>query len=327
VTENCRVVGDRLRDRFFARRLDRSPYCPPPSSNRQQGLPHLTVSFNAMNRRTFLKATGGTSLLGLAAGCLGGEEGEATETANPDATTSGTTTDGTTTESDETTEDGDQQDIDGEVGESPQALSVASRELYRTDGEVGLRATVENTGDEAFHYVEAEVTLQDDQGEVLYEFIDETEEEQIERLAPGDSWQFDVVFQEAQMAEVRTYTIDLEGYRADENEAFDGVVGEVDQQDPNLEITSHNLTRQQSTAFVSGTIRNVGDESIDSVEVSVTLYDDDNEELFDFDDTVEEEADVAKLPPGQAWSFRVTFEDADMKKVGRYVVSADSDLV
>jgi uncharacterized cupredoxin-like copper-binding protein len=276
-----------------------------------------------MDRRKFLKATGGTSLLGLAAGCLGGESGEATETANPDATTTGDAT----TETDETTEQSDQQDIEGEVGESPQALTVADREIYRTDGEVGLRATVNNTGDEAFHYVEAEVTLQDDQGEVLYEFIDETEEEQVDELAPGKSWEFDVVFQEAKMDEVRTYTIDLEGHSAGENEAFDDIVGETDQQDPNLEITSHNLTRQQSTAFVSGSVRNVGEETINSVEVSVTLYDDDDNELFDFDDTVEEETDVAKLPPGQAWSFRVTFEDVDMKKVGRYVVSADSDLV
>jgi archaellum component FlaG (FlaF/FlaG flagellin family) len=294
-----------------------------------------------MDRRKFLKAASGTAVLGLTAGCLGGEEDQATETADPDETTTeagtATETEGTSTADNETTDEGTTdegtttedgaEDVQGEVGETPSALSVTDRELYRTDGEVGLRATVENTGEQAYEHVEAEVTLQDDQGEILYEFVDETEDEEIDSLASGDTWQFDVVFQKAQMGEVRTYTVDLEGDLADQADAFDDVVDEVDQQDPNLEITSHNLTREESTTFVSGTVKNVGGETIESVEVSVTLYDDGNNELLDLNDTVEEEGDVAKLPPGQVWDFRVTFQDVDMQNVARYVISADSDIV
>ena len=168
-----------------------------------------------MNRRTLLTTASGIALTGLSAGCLSGSQGTGTGTPDTDTTAeTAETTDATetTTGADETTtSDGDSVDIEGELADAPTALEVTSRELYETDGEVGLRGTVENAGDETYKWVEAEVTLQDDQGDVLYEFIDESEEELTEGLEPGETWEFDVVFEEAEMADVRTYTLDLEG--------------------------------------------------------------------------------------------------------------------
>lgn len=165
-----------------------------------------------------LTTASGIALTGLSAGCLSGSQGSGTETPNADAaaeaaeTTDATDATETTTGANETTTgDGGSVDIEGELADTPTALEVTSRELYETDGEVGLRGTVENTGDETYKWVEAEVTLQDDQGDALYEFIDESEEELTEGLEPGERWEFDVVFQEAEMGDVRTYTLDLEG--------------------------------------------------------------------------------------------------------------------
>ncbi|WP_168191261.1 DUF3426 domain-containing protein [Haloprofundus sp. MHR1] len=154
----------------------------------------------------------------------GGENGDS-ET-SPNDTTDGNETEETTTEGDETaenetggnetdgnaTEDGAFGDVDGEItDDSDENLEVTERELYESNGEVGLRGTIENVGDTAYEFVEVEVTLQDDQGEVLVEFIDETEEEEIDRLEPGETWEFDVVFEEAQMEEVSSYSIGVDG--------------------------------------------------------------------------------------------------------------------
>jgi hypothetical protein len=173
-----------------------------------------------MFRRKFIKATGATMLGGALAGCSGTSSGNtetgggATETASDGATDTtsedtGTTGDGTGTESD------DLGDLDSEIlDDDPEALQVTNEELYEEESAVGLRGTVENTGDVPYESVEVEVTLQDDQGEVLYEFIDETEEEQMQTLKAGAEWEFDVVFEEAKMNEVRKYTVELDGDRA-----------------------------------------------------------------------------------------------------------------
>lgn len=302
-----------------------------------------------MFRRKFLKAASGPAVVGLTAGCMGGENSQATEQATPDETdaaggdtdtaedtateTEATETE-TTSEGDEetTTGEGDTPDLEGQVAEgSPENLEVTNHELYRTDGgAVGLRGTVENTGEETYRYVEADVTLQDDEGDVLYEFIDEQEEESTVTLDAGSSWQFDVVFEEADnMSAVTAYTVALDGVLASEITPgeVDGIYGETDEVDPDLEITSHELTREESTTYVTATVENAGGENIQSVEVTVTLYDADDNELDVFNNTVEESEDVQELAPGESWQARVEFEDIDMQEVARYVVRADSTLV
>ena len=173
-------------------------------------------SSDTVIRRRFLTTVSGIALAGVSAGCLGGGQDASTETATADESTAETTeVNETTTETNETTTGANETttagtDVEGEIADAPTALEVTNRELYSTDGEVGLSGTVENTGDETYQWVEAEVTLQDDQGDVLYEFVDESEEELTEGLKPGKTWQFDVVFEEANMADVRTYTLDRE---------------------------------------------------------------------------------------------------------------------
>jgi len=276
-----------------------------------------------MRRRRFIEAAGATGLAGLIAGCIGGQGPGDTGTESP--TDAGTETGtGNETETGTGTDDGGS-DVTGTVGDTEDGLEVTNHELYETDGEVGLQGTIRNTGDQAYGYVEAEVTLQDDQGEVLYEFIDETEEESVSQLEVGSEWQFDVVFEEAQMSEVSEYTIDVDGYPVADTDW--NVTGDIDNQDENLEILSTHLTRQESRTFVTGAVKNVGGEAAENVEVNVTLYDDDDNELFDFNDTVEEEEERQRLPPGQIWDFRVEFDDVDMQEVARYVVTAESELV
>ncbi|MFC6723708.1 FxLYD domain-containing protein [Halobium palmae] len=304
-----------------------------------------------MHRRQLLKTTGALAGgLGLA-GCGGQSGSEATETeAVTDTEAAATTASGneTTTMGNETTgnestgtTDGDISDIDGELGDSPPGLEVTGRELYETNGEVGLRGTVENTGNGEYATVEAEVTLQDDQGEILYEFIDESEEAQTASLPPGESWQFDVLFEEAQMAEVTSYTITLDG-DADGaggtgnesagnetgNQSAGVLDGEVDEDtDPNFEILSHQFSRSGESASVTGEIENTGDETANSVEVSVTLFDEEDNEIDVFTNSLEEEEDVDQIASGETWQFDVQFTDVDMQNVGYYRVSVDSDLV
>ncbi|MDS0297271.1 DUF3426 domain-containing protein [Halogeometricum sp. S1BR25-6] len=127
-----------------------------------------------------------------------------------------TTSEGMGNESGTGTGDGDALDIDGEIlDDSPAGLEVTDRELYQNESAVGLQGTVSNTGDVPYENVQVQVTLQDDQGEVLYEFIDEAETEATQTLAAGSEWQFDVVFEEANMEEVSSYTIELDGDEAE----------------------------------------------------------------------------------------------------------------
>lgn len=289
----------------------------------------------AMRRRKLLKATGAAAFAGLAAGCIGegpGAGGGETDTEAPTATASPTETgttepEGTTNETDTQTgtEDGDLLDIDGEIGDTPDNLEVTNHELYQTNGEVGLRGTIQNVSDQAYGHVEAEVTLQDDQGDILYEFIDETEEESVPQLEAGNEWQFDVVFEEAQMSEVTEYTIDVNGYPVTDAD-FGDITEEVNNQDKNVKILTSSLTREESQTVVVGAIKNVSEEPVENVEVNVTLYDDNDKEVSDFTDTVEEEEGSQQMVPGQIWYFRVDIEDVDMQNIGRYVVTVESSL-
>jgi archaellum component FlaG (FlaF/FlaG flagellin family) len=301
-----------------------------------------------MDRRKFLKATG-TVAGGLTLAGCGGQSGGANET---EAVTNETTTDaGTTATGNETTATGNESagnesgaladwDVDGELGDSPEGLEVTNDELYQTNGEVGLRGTVENTGSTPYESVEAEVTLQDDQGEILYEFIDETEEADTSSLPAGESWQFQVVFEEAQPGEVASYTINLDGDVAqtagdegnesagNESAAGDVLDGEIaDDTDPNFEILSHEFSRSGDSASVTGEIENTGDETANSVEVSVTLFDEQDNQIDIFTNSLEEENDVNQIAPGDTWQFDVQFTDVDMANVGYYRVDVDSDLV
>jgi hypothetical protein len=164
-----------------------------------------------MERRTFIRATGaaGAAAAGLGmAGCLGGESGEATDQ-EPDA--SGNQTGGTGAAGDARS---DFLELEGEVtGDSVGALEVVERNLYRTATGTGLLGTVENTGNNPYEFVEVNVTMYDDAGEILYEFVDETEEAEIDGIfGPGQRWNFNVRFQEVNdISAITRYTITVNG--------------------------------------------------------------------------------------------------------------------
>ncbi|WP_380680326.1 FxLYD domain-containing protein [Salinigranum sp. GCM10025319] len=288
-----------------------------------------------MERRKFVRTTGVAAVGLVTAGCLGGETDETTQTSTERSTESNTEqpAEGSTATGESNEEIGDL-DIDGRIGDTPEHLEVTGQELYRTNGEVGVRGTVENTGDQPYESVEVAVVLHDDAGDVLVEFIDEKEEEETGRLDAGGTWEFDVVFEEAQLSEVTEYEVNLDGDLAqtagDEGSAaeeldIDGEIG--DDTDPDFEITSHAFQRAGETAQVSGTIENTGNETAQSVEVSVTLYDAQDNEIDVFTNSTEEEEDISELAPDETWDFTVQFSDVDMQNVGRYVVSVDSDII
>ena len=170
-----------------------------------------------MFRREFLETTTGSAVLGLAAGCVSPESGQTTEATTADDTGTGTDA---ATEGEATTTDGAEEviNLDGEVAaNAPDALAVTSRTLYRSeDGQVAMRGIVENTGDRAFSNVQVVVTLENDQGDVLFESSDETETEDLPRLEPGNIWRFKVVFEEVdELSSVTGYTIALDGTKVE----------------------------------------------------------------------------------------------------------------
>ena len=53
--------------------------------------------------------------------------------------------------------------------------------------------------------------MYDDAGEILFDFIDEVEEADLDGgLGPGGTWQSDIVFEEADLNDISRYTIDIE---------------------------------------------------------------------------------------------------------------------
>jgi hypothetical protein len=162
-----------------------------------------------MDRRAFIE-TSGAVVAGLAvAGCMGGESGEATD-AEPDASgnnTGNTTGGGTGAAGDARS---DFLELEGEISaDSAGGLEVVERNLYATANGTGLTGTVENTGNQPYEFVEVNVTMYDDANEVLYEFVDETEEAEIDGIfEPGERWNFNVRFQEVNnLQEIVRYTV------------------------------------------------------------------------------------------------------------------------
>ena len=288
-----------------------------------------------MFRRRFLAGVAGSAGVGLTAGCVG-ESGRTTEAG--DGAASGTTARGSATDTDPTGAAAAGEEsvpaVDGTVdGDGPDGLSVAAHELYRGDDGLGLRGSVENTGDGTYGYVEAEVTLRDDRGVPLAEFADE--EERPVALEPGDEWAFDVPLDGADAGAVAGYTVSLDAapgdMLGDDRATNADLYGEVDEFDPAVEVTDHRLEGRNAArmcgcadARVEGTVENVGRAPIESVEASVTVYDAAGAELDRPTATVEEGEDADRLAPGERWEFRVPLGDVDLGAMARYVVGVEA---
>lgn len=115
-------------------------------------------------------------------------------------------------------------DIEGMVGEVPQGLQVTNTQL--TESAEGARVTgvIENTGDQAFEEVEVQVTLLDDNDEIIGQFFHNTEEAEASSLEAGQQWEFSVDLQEAELANVTRYRVDVDG-DIDQNVDIDLGVG------------------------------------------------------------------------------------------------------
>lgn len=86
--------------------------------------------------------------------------------------------------------------------------------------------------------------------------------------------------------------------------------------EPKVEILSHQWFEEEYSAGVKGTAKNVSDETLDYVEVSVVFLDDDGAQLdSNFTNTTD-------LAAGRKWKFEVQYF-GDANEVSNYEISAD----
>ncbi|WP_336365067.1 FxLYD domain-containing protein [Halalkalicoccus salilacus] len=150
------------------------------------------------DRREFLTTTGASVASIAVAGCLGGNGGNGGD--GGDGGEGGTDSNETANE-----RTPPPLDIDGEIGETPESLEITSFNAYAMIENVGVMGVAENVGDNPLDDIEIEVTLNDGDT-VLGEFID-TSTEDIDYLRPGNSWRFDVVFEDESLSDATNFTI------------------------------------------------------------------------------------------------------------------------
>ena len=155
-----------------------------------------------LNRRAFLTTTGATVASVAVAGCLGGNGGD-----GDGGNGSNTSNESTGNESNETGNERTPrpEDVDGEVGETPEYLEITSFSAYEMVDNAGVMGVAENVGDAPLDDIEIEVTLNDGDT-VIGEFVD-TSTEDIDYLRPGNEWRFDVVFENEDLTDATNYTI------------------------------------------------------------------------------------------------------------------------
>ena len=173
-----------------------------------------------LDRREFLTTTGASVASIAVAGCLGGDGGDGGDGGNGGDGGHGgnesneTANESTGNETDDKSVDIDDWDLTGEVGETPEYLEVTSFNAYETADNVGVMGVVENVGDNPLDNVEVEVTLNDGDT-VIGEFVD-TSTEDIDYLRPGNSWRFDVVFEDENLSQATGFTISADAEVAEE---------------------------------------------------------------------------------------------------------------
>ena len=175
-----------------------------------------------MFRRKFIKAASGTAVAGLVAGCSGNGEGTATGTDTPEPTDTPESTDTPeptdTSEPTETTAGGEL-NIQTTTGNIPQGLEVTNVQVQRTDGnDAGavVTGTIRATGDQTYEQIEVQATLFDQTDDVLGEWFDNTEGENIQTFGQGDTWQFSIDLPSADLGNAARVRIDVDN-NIDEN--------------------------------------------------------------------------------------------------------------
>ncbi|WP_336365218.1 FxLYD domain-containing protein [Halalkalicoccus salilacus] len=164
-----------------------------------------------LDRREFLTTTGASVASIAVAGCLGGNGGNGNGdggTGDNGSTAGNESNESTGNETDDQSVDIDEWDLTGEVGETPEYLEITSFNPYETADNVGVIGVAENVGDNPLDDIEIEVSLNDGDT-VIGEFID-TSTEDIDYLPPGDSWRFDVVFDDENLSDATNFTVSAE---------------------------------------------------------------------------------------------------------------------
>ena len=194
-------------------------------------------------RRDVIRTVSGAALVGLTAGCTGGEEtptetGTATETelatevpgetGTPTESPTGTEGPPTEREAPKETPAGTETETENEAGtetpigdiqlerrpgQLPEGLQLSDVQ-YQSTGENGGRVTgtIENTGDQSYEELEVQVTLLDDTDDILGKFFDNTEESEVETpFESGETWDFAIEFESADLGNAAAYRIDVDG--------------------------------------------------------------------------------------------------------------------
>lgn len=174
-----------------------------------------------MDRRYFLRSAGivGVGITTAIAGC--GEPGTGVGTETGDGGLVGTdggteTPPGTETPMEDGTETGEGTgtgtplDLERRDGKSSPGLSVSDVEVTGGDNRLTFSGVVENTGDKPFEEVELQITLLDDNDEIIGQFFHNSEEAEMQSLAPGETWNFTVEFESPDQEEITAYRIDID---------------------------------------------------------------------------------------------------------------------
>ena len=294
-----------------------------------------------MFRRKFIKTAGGTAVAGLIAGCNGGGEGTATE--GTTQTTSGGTTEtaqATETETAQETTTGGGQSLQPTIGNVPQGLKVSNVKVQKTDGnDAGavVTGTIRGTGSQTYEQLEVQATLLDQTDDVLGEWFDNTEGENIQTFGQGDRWQFRIDLPSADLGNAAAVRIDVDNnidqsvWSPDGNETasadlgLEENLGDIPQ---GLKVVNTNLTRldgNDAGARLTGTIRNTGGQTYEQLEVQATLLDQSDDVLGAWFDNTEGE-NIQTFGQGNTWQFSIDFPSADLGNAAAYRIDVDNTI-
>jgi len=168
-----------------------------------------------MDRRKFIAAAGVTvTSIGLA-GCASPDDTGTDGNETDDGVGEGTDTEigGDETDMGEETTEGtsgtvEPSEVEGEVEEVSELVEVTDHEAFAEGEDVGVRGTIENTSDRTLDYVETVVTLNEGDT-VLGEFTD-TSDDDIDTLPAGETYDFEVTFDDEVWSEGTSYTVSVE---------------------------------------------------------------------------------------------------------------------
>ena len=156
-----------------------------------------------MERRKFLASVGTVAATASLAGCSGfGGADEDTPAKN-----------GTSQNKQVGVEENNLWDLEEQnvADDDEDALVIQNSRLVQTQNGAGVVGDVKNTGNETFTFLEVQATLYDESDDVLGEWIDNTEGEDIDSLAPGEVWDFEIWFENADLGSAASYSLSASG--------------------------------------------------------------------------------------------------------------------